>query len=78
MPATYTATFTTEHYLTMTAEPLGRKCISIKRLAYSRVTCADPGHPKQQVLIYGWTGTGSGSYTGPNNPARYYNEWPNK
>ena len=65
---TYTANFNTEYYLTMTAETGGTVTPSSgwrgEGESVQIEAFADAGYS-----FAGWTGTGSGSYTGNNNPA---------
>ena len=66
--ATYTASFATEHFLTMTAGPNGTVQPASGWFAAGAVVpieaTADAGY-----AFDGWAGTGVGSYTGPDNPA---------
>ncbi len=65
---TYTANFTTQYFLTMTAGSGGTVSpASGYRNAGSSVSIS--ATPNSGFTFTGWTGTGSGSYTGTNNPA---------
>ncbi len=65
---TYTANFTTQYFLTMTAGSGGTVSPSSGyRNAGSSVSIS--ATPNSGFTFTGWTGTGSGSYTGTNNPA---------
>ena len=67
-PTTYTATFTTEHYLTMSAGTGGTVTPSSGwRATGSSVQIQ--ATTNSGYSFTGWTGTGNGSYTGTNNPA---------
>jgi hypothetical protein len=64
---TYTATFTTQYYLTMTAGSGGTVTpASGWHNAGSSVTIK--AHANPGFTFTGWVGSGTGSYTGPNNP----------
>src|SRR5438874_3797916 len=69
---TYTATFTTQYYLTMT-HGTGGTVIPASGWKNSGATVsitATPTNNNQVSYSFsGWTGSGSGSYSGTNNPA---------
>ena len=65
---TYTATFTTQYFLTMTAGTGGTvKPASGWQNAGQSVTIK--AQAARGFHFVNWTGTGTGSYTGPDNPA---------
>jgi hypothetical protein len=69
---TYTATFRTQYYLTMTHGTGGTVLPgSGWRNAASTVSISATSTNNNQVsyTFAGWTGSGAGSYSGPNNPA---------
>lgn len=65
---TYTANFTTQHQLTMTAGSGGT--VSPASAFYNAGSSVPiSAAPNSGFAFTGWTGTGSGSYSGTNNPA---------
>jgi Divergent InlB B-repeat domain len=65
---TYTATFKTQYFLTMTPGTDGRVSPT-SGWRNSGATVSISATPANNYSFSGWTGTGSGSYSGPNNPA---------
>ena len=65
---TYTATFKTQYYLTMTAGTGGRVSPA-SGWKNSGATVSISARPARGYSFSNWTGTGTGSYSGPNNPA---------
>ena len=65
---TYTATFKTQYYLTMTAGTGGRVSPA-SGWKNSGATVSISATPANGYSFSNWTGTGTGSYSGPNNPA---------
>jgi hypothetical protein len=65
---TYTATFRTQYFLTMTAGTGGRvsPASGWKNSGAAVSISATPGNGNS---FSNWTGSGTGSYSGPNNPA---------
>jgi hypothetical protein len=69
---TYTATFTKQYYLTMTAGTGGTVSPSSgwkNSGATVSVTATRTNNTQVSYSFNGWTGTGTGSYSGTNNPA---------
>jgi FG-GAP-like repeat/Divergent InlB B-repeat domain/FG-GAP repeat len=66
--ATYTATFKTQYYLTMTAGTGGR-VRPTSGWKNSGATVSISATPASGYSFSNWTGSGTGSYSGPNNPA---------
>jgi hypothetical protein len=69
---TYTATFRTQYFLTMTHGPSGTVSPSSgwRNSGATISLSATPTNNNQVSYIFaGWTGTGAGSYSGTNNPA---------
>lgn len=70
-PTTYTATFQQQYPLTMQASPSGAGSTNPSGLSYiaagSSVTVS--ALPNSGSTFISWSGVGSGSYTGANNPA---------
>jgi hypothetical protein len=65
---TYTATFRTQYFLTMSHNTGGRTSpASGWRNSGANVSIS--ATPSNGFSFSGWTGSGSGSYSGPNNPA---------
>jgi List-Bact-rpt repeat protein len=62
------ATFTTQYYLTMTHGTDGR-VTPASRWKNSGATVSISATPFTGYSFTNWTGTGTGSYSGPNNPA---------
>jgi hypothetical protein len=71
--ATYTATFSMQHFLTMTAGTGGRVSPA-SGWKNSGATISISATPANGYSFSGWTGTGSGSYSGTNNPCCSHNE----
>jgi len=65
---TYTATFTTQYYLTMT-HGTGGTVSPTSGWKNSGVTVSISATPASGYSFNSWTGTGTGSYSGTNNPA---------
>src|SRR4029453_942040 len=65
---TYTARFQTQYYLTMTAGT-GGSVSPTSRWKRSGAIVAISARPANGYSFSNWTGTGTGSYSGPNNPA---------
>ncbi|PYJ30376.1 MAG: hypothetical protein DME90_03380, partial [Verrucomicrobia bacterium] len=65
---TYTATFTTQYYLTMTSGTGGR-VTPASGWKNSGAAVSISATPARGYSFSNWTGTGTGSYSGPNNPA---------
>src|SRR5207249_7130963 len=65
---TYTATFRTQYFLTMTAGTGGR-VRPASGWKNSGATVSISAMPARRYSFSNWTGTGTGSYSGPNNPA---------
>ena len=65
---TYTATFKTQYYLTMTAGTGGRVSPA-SGWKNSGATVSISARPANGYSFSNWTGTGTGSYSGPNNAA---------
>src|SRR5262249_53199229 len=65
---TYTATFTTQYYLTMSAGTGGR-VTPASGWKNSGATVSISAIPARRYSFSNWSGTGTGSYSGPNNPA---------
>jgi hypothetical protein len=65
---TYTANFTTQYYLTMTSGPGGTVSPSSGWRA-SGSTVSIRATPASGYSFTNWAGSGTGSYSGPNNPA---------
>src|SRR5206468_4840215 len=65
---TYTATFRTQYYLTMTAGTGGRVSPA-SGWKNSGATVSISAGPANGYSFSSWTGSGTGSYSGPNNPA---------
>lgn len=65
---TYTANFTTQYFLTMTAGT-GGKVTPMSGWKNSGAVVSISAMPSSGYTFSGWTGTGTGSYSGPNNPA---------
>src|SRR5207244_2773755 len=69
---TYTATFTTQYYLTMTAGT-GGTVSPTSRWQNSgtivSITATPTNNTQVSYSFSGWTGSGTGSYSGTNNPA---------
>jgi hypothetical protein len=65
---TYTATFTTQYYLTMTHGTGGTVSPS-SGWKNSGVSVSISATPSTGYSLSGWAGTGAGSYSGTNNPA---------
>ena len=68
IPTTYTASFNTEHYLTMTAGTGGTVTPASGWQAEGAVVPIE-AFPNSGYTFTDWVGTGTGSYTGTNNPA---------
>jgi len=66
--STYNATFTTQYYLTMTAGTGGR-VTPASGWKNSGAAVSISATPARGYSFSNWTGTGTGSYSGPNNPA---------
>jgi len=64
----YTATFTTQYFLAMTAGTGGRVSPN-SGWKNSGATVSISATPARNYSFTNWTGTGTGSYSGPNNPA---------
>jgi hypothetical protein len=65
---TYTATFRTQYYLTMTPGTFGT-VRPTSGWRNSGVAVSITASPDYTFVFTGWTGSGTGSYSGPNNPA---------
>src|SRR5262249_31009320 len=65
---TYTATFTTQYYLTM-SHGTGGTVSPISGWKRSGAAVSITGKPVSGYSFGNWTGTGSGSYSGANNPS---------
>jgi Divergent InlB B-repeat domain len=65
---TYTATFTTQYYLTMT-HGTGGTVTPASGWKNSGATISISATPATGYHFTNWTGTGTGSYSGTNNPA---------
>jgi len=65
---TYNATFTTQYYLTMTSGTGGR-VTPASGWKNSGAAVSISATPARGYSFSNWTGTGTGSYSGPNNPA---------
>jgi Divergent InlB B-repeat domain len=65
---TYTATFKTQYYLTMTAGT-GGSVRPTSGWKNSGATVSISARPANGFSFSNWTGSGTGSYSGPNNPA---------
>jgi CSLREA domain-containing protein len=65
---TYTANFTTQYFLTMTAES-GGTVTPASTWKNSGAVVSITATPSGGHTFTGWSGTGTGSYTGANNPA---------
>ena len=67
---TYTATFKAQYYLTMRAEPSSGGTVSpASGWCDAGLNVQISASPSAGLTFGGWTGVGSGSYTGMNNPA---------
>jgi len=69
---TYTATFTTQYYLTMTHGTGGTVSPASgwkNRGTAVSITATPTNNTQVSYRFAGWAGTGTGSYTGANNPA---------
>jgi hypothetical protein len=64
----YTAVFKTQYYLTMTAGTGGRVSPA-SGWKNSGATVSISARPTNGYSFSNWTGTGTGSYSGPDNPA---------
>jgi hypothetical protein len=64
----YTANFTTQHFLTMNAGT-GGTVSPASGWRESGEVVAISAQPNGGFVFGGWSGTGTGSYTGPNNPS---------
>ena len=65
---TYTANFNTQYFLTM-AHGTGGTVTSRSGWRNSGTTVSISATPTSGYSFSGWTGSGTGSYSGPNNPA---------
>jgi hypothetical protein len=65
---TYTATFTTQYYLTM-AHGTGGTVSPVSAWKNSGATVSISATPSTGYSFSNWTGSGTGSYSGTNNPA---------
>jgi hypothetical protein len=65
---TYTATFKTQYYLTMTTGTGGRVSPA-SGWRNSGAAVSISARPANGYSFSNWTGSGTGSYSGPNNPA---------
>jgi len=65
---TYTANFTTQHFLTMSAGAGGTLSPASAWLNAGQLVSISAA-PNPGNTFAGWTGSGAGSFTGPNNPA---------
>src|SRR5205807_7650390 len=66
--ATYTATFTTQYYLTVSAGT-GGKATPSSGWKNSGAAVSISATPSAGYTFSGWTGNGTGSYSGTTNPA---------
>jgi hypothetical protein len=65
---TYTANFRTQYYLTMT-HGTGGTVSPVSGWRNSGATVSITARPANGYSFTNWTGSGTGSYSGPNNPA---------
>jgi hypothetical protein len=65
---TYTATFSTQYYLT-TTHGTGGTVSPASGWKNSGATVSITATPANHYSFSNWTGSGTGSYSGPNNPA---------
>jgi subtilisin len=67
-PTTYTANFVTQHQLTLTAGTGGTINLPSNNFYAAGAQVQISATPNPGFVFVGWAGTGSGSYTGANNP----------